>query len=376
MLQSNPAQNTRLREILTSAVFVIILGGFIILNRVIIPPEKSMSERRVLDTMPAFNLESVASAEFMDKFENYAADSFAFRDGLRTLRAVTVFDVFFQTDKEGLFIGDSGAGKFAKVNEKSYQLAANKISKITDDFLGGLNVYYSIIPDKSIYSGKFLPGFDADKAAQILADGLTGKPLTYIDLTASLSGDMFYKTDLHWDQSKLEPVLDKLESALDITVTRNFTVDKAGEFEGVYRGQIALPLGKDTIYSMTNDAIRGAQMKYLDDYTLEMTDGEIYSLEKYAGDDKYDYFLHGPTTLIEITNPANPNGRELYIFRDSFTSSLAPLLISAYSKITLIDLRYLNSVALPMFVSFKPDSDALFLYSSQVLNNAGTLLVS
>ena len=43
-----------------------------------------------------------------------------------------------------------------------------------------------------------------------------------------------------------------------------------------------------------------------------------------------------------IYNENSFNDKELIIFRDSFASSLTPLLIKYYSKITLIDNRYID----------------------------------
>ena len=49
--------------------------------------------------------------------------------------------------------------------------------------------------------------------------------------------------------------------------------------------------------------------------------------------------------MITIENPQAPGtdaeGRELVVFRDSFGSSLLPLMISGYEKITIFDIRYL-----------------------------------
>lgn len=59
--------------------------------------------------------------------------------------------------------------------------------------------------------------------------------------------------------------------------------------------------------------------------------------------DAYDLFLTGAAAFLILENKNNLGGRELVIFRDSFASSLAPLLMEGYSKITLIDLRYLSS---------------------------------
>jgi len=61
------------------------------------------------------------------------------------------------------------------------------------------------------------------------------------------------------------------------------------------------------------------------------------------------------------------NSRELILFRDSFGSSIAPLLLDGYSKITLVDTRYIHPDLLGKFVDFR-GCDVLFLYSILVLN--------
>ena len=88
--------------------------------------------------------------------------------------------------------------------------------------------------------------------------------------------------------------------------------------------------------------------------------------------DAYDVFMGGASALQIVENPENKSGRELIVFRDSFASSLVPLLLEGYSKITLIDLRYMSSSLLPELVTFA-DQDVLFLYSTLVFNNSAML---
>ena len=85
-----------------------------------------------------------------------------------------------------------------------------------------------------------------------------------------------------------------------------------------------------------------------------------------------EMFLSGPLSLVTIENPKCTSGKELIIFRDSFASSIAPLLAEGYTKITLADIRYLRSDFLDRFIAFK-DQDVLFLYSTLVLNNSKSL---
>ncbi|MGL6216636.1 MAG: DHHW family protein, partial [Lacrimispora sphenoides] len=71
----------------------------------------------------------------------------------------------------------------------------------------------------------------------------------------------------------------------------------------------------------------------------------------------------------EITNPNVKNGKELVIFRDSFGSSLAPLLLDGYSKVTMVDIRYIASDLVGDYITFD-DQDVLFVYSTSVLNSS------
>ncbi|MDR0858709.1 MAG: hypothetical protein LBN97_06755 [Oscillospiraceae bacterium] len=376
-------KSKKIREILTASVFILFLGGFFILHFLIKPPEVSLSERRQLAKMPEFSAETLKSAKFMDSFEDYAADSFTFRDALRTVRAFSVLDIFRLSDKSGLYYDSAvGAGKIEKLNESEARKSAEKIKKIVQS-LEGLNIYYSVVPDKSVYAERDLPGFDPLRAKEILAEILGD--YKYIDLSDALNAESFYRTDLHWDQTKIasaaNKILDEMYpawSAISAVNPEIYDVITAGKFQGVYTGQLALPLAPDILtYYKGSDWL----VKYANEKTLELEEGPLYDVEAFAGRDPYDIFLRGAQpfiTLERLDADGNPaaDGKELYIFRDSFTSSLAPLLAVYYSKVTLIDLRYLDSRVLPLLTEFTSGADVLFLYSSQVLNNSSILLVS
>ena len=77
-------------------------------------------------------------------------------------------------------------------------------------------------------------------------------------------------------------------------------------------------------------------------------------------------------SLLRLENPNAETDRELIVFRDSFGSSLMPLLAEAYASITLVDIRYLPAARLGTLLDFH-GQDVLFLYSVPVLNNSDTL---
>jgi hypothetical protein len=123
------------------------------------------------------------------------------------------------------------------------------------------------------------------------------------------------------------------------------------------------------MYYLTNKAIEDAAV--FDYQSNEFS--KVYALELFSGMDSYDVFLSGAKPLITIYNEGCKNNKELLLFRDSFGSSIAPLLLEGYSKITLIDLRYISTDLLESYIDFTQDQDVLFLYNTQVLNNSSML---
>ena len=89
----------------------------------------------------------------------------------------------------------------------------------------------------------------------------------------------------------------------------------------------------------------------------------------------YDIFLSGATAYEEIINNNIESDKELIIFRDSYTSSFAPLMLNGYKKITLIDLRYGYLEQLMEKIEIK-NQDVLFLYSTSLINGSDVLRVS
>ena len=359
-----------LKEILSSAVFILIIGGFFALNIVTPEPTVLLSERRVPAKLPELTVDALLSGSFMGKFDGYAADRFVFRDTFRRIHAFMTLDVYMLSDKAGLYRSKAvGAGEFRAINETSFRQTTERIKRAADSFEGlDMNIYYSIVPDKSIYAEMYLPGFDISTAESLLF-GLMGE-YEYIRLAGELSAESFYKTDLHWNQVEIRGMADYILEAMDAGHTPDVLQRVlAGEFSGVYAGQLALPIDMDAMEYLD---VPGLSVRYLNEKTLEFESGPVYDTERFNGVDPYDLFLRGPQPLIVIENENAPD-RELYLFRDSFGSSLAPLLATAYSKVTIIDLRYIHFMMLDMFVEWSEGADVLFIFSSQIFNNPSVL---
>jgi len=355
-----------LREIIACVIFIAFIGTFFILNFIIPEPAVLVSERRVPAQFPEVSLNAISTGTFMSGFDSYAADRFVFRDTFRMIHAFQILDLYQQTDKSGIYRCNSvGVGEFRRVDTTSFRQTAERIQRAAATLDGmNMNIYYSIVPDKSAFAERYYPGFDLAVAEPILFDVLGDH--NYIRVMEALSADVFYKTDLHWDQSRISGVTSHLLSSMGANAAlSNFPQVTVGNWNGVYAGQLALPVNPDV---MTYVDVPGLRVSYLNDRTLEFEEGPVYDVDRFSGVDPYDMFLRGPQPLIIIENDSAPE-RELFLFRDSFGSSLAPLMMEAYSKITVIDLRYINLQVLNMFFEFTPGSDVLFIFSSQIFNN-------
>lgn len=332
----------------------------------------SDSERRKLEQLPEFTKETVLNGTFMDAFEGYAADQFPVRETFRQLKSISALYAFGQKDIHGIY---QKAGHLSKIdyplNETSLERAADKFAWIYETYLSGTktNVYFSIIPDKNTFLGEDGDSLCLDyEELYEFMQNRTGQ-MEYIDIADLLELDDYYRTDLHWRQEKITDVADRLAEHMGVSLLDSYE-EKVLEtpFYGVYSAQAALGnVGERLVYLDTEIFNSCVVYDYENDRKIA-----VYDMEKAAGKDAYEIFLSGALSLITIENPEAVSEKELILFRDSFGSSLAPLLISGYSKITLVDIRYLSSAFLDKWITFD-DQDVLFLYSTLVLNHSETL---
>lgn len=362
------------KNIAVTVCFSLLLVGLMIANFALPDTEISLSERRKLKQLPTFSWSELEDGGLFSDFETYLQDQFVLRDELRGLKAFTRLRLMLQMDNNGIFlIGDDIFKLEYKLDEGAVSYAADKINSVcaTYGLFDGHTVAFALIPDKNYYSAAqngYLT-LDYVKLQQLLETGLSDK-IVRVDLTDTLSADSYYRTDLHWKQSEILGTADRLLAALGNEASPvKYTAHALTPFRGSYYGQAALGVKPDELVYLSSDTIDGCTVY---NYETKAETG-VYVTEKFDGTDPYDVYLSGAVTLLEITNPACTNGKELVIFRDSFGSSIAPLLIESYEKITLVDLRYISSQLLGDYIDFSAGQDVLFLYSASVLNSGRVL---
>ncbi len=334
------------------------------------PSDYSETERRSLEAFPELSLKTLINGDFMGKFEDYSTDQFPLRDWFRKLKAFSSMYVFNESDNNGYYIKDGSVSRTEyPLNPIDLDHAVERFSWIHDRYLNENNhVYVSVIPDKNTFAANdssYLT-MDYDALYSHIKDG-TAAFAEYIDITDLLVLSDYYNTDTHWRQEKIVDVAKALANAMGTDIPEDYTENTLDvPFYGVHFKQSAMPFLKpDTIKYLTNDTIEGFEVYDLQN-AKQMA---VYDMEKANGDDPYEMFLSGSLSLITINNPNAANDKELVIFRDSFGSSISPLLAQGYAKVTIVDIRYIMSMTLGNFVDFE-NADVLFLYSSLVLNSS------
>lgn len=349
---------------------VILVGGM--LAHVLLPDGTvSRAERRKLAQMPTLTAQSISSGTYAQDLETYLLDQFPLRDGLRTVKALFSYYVLGQKDNNGVYLEEGSASKLdAQLDEKQVAYFVKKFKTLHKELFPDSNVWCAVVPDKNYYltEGTSYPRMDYDALFDTVREGLSWA--TYVDLTKALTAEDYYKTDSHWRQERLCAVRETLAQAMGLTLPDwdGYEAAELSGFYGVYYGQAALPMAAERLQYLENAATRAATV------TGPELQGEqgVYAPEKFSNLDGYDVFLHGAQAIVTVENPLAETQRELVIFRDSYGSSLAPLLLDGYSKVTLVDIRYVASQYLDQLVDFY-GQDVLILYSTTVINTASIL---
>ena len=329
----------------------------------------SDAERRPLEQFPEISGETLLSGQFMKDFADYAVDQFPMRDSFRTLNAYLTYYLLGKGDNNGIYLHDGYAARMEyPLNETSLNNAIARFTELYERYLTGCDVRFALVPDKSYYLAEEAGALamDYDALYERMAAELPWAEL--IDLRSSLTIDDYYRTDTHWRQEQILPAAEMIAESLGCTVPEFTLCQVDRPFYGVYYGQAALPMEPDTMYYLTNAVLEGCTVKCHDNGST----AGVIDLTKLGSKDLYDIFLSGGAAVLEITNPAGEAGRELIVFRDSFGSSLVPLLLSDYETVWVLDTRYVNPAMLESFVEFQ-SQDVLFLYSTLILNSSGAL---
>lgn len=355
--------NDKIKDIVVTLVFLFIIISLFFINVIKKDTDISIAERRKLATMPELTTKSLFDGTYFKKFDSYVTDQFIKRDTFRKIK----IDIELSTKGEynNLYMYDDYiVEEIFPLNTNSINNLTNKINYIKKTYLNNnSNIYYTIIPDKNYFVNNGNLKLDYNKLQDMMKNNLTN--LNYINIFDKLTLDNYYKTDTHWKQEDLFDVANTIANQMKFDITNNNVINTVTTFKGSYAGRLSVTKDIDTIKTISNPSTLNSSVYNYE--TKKYT--KIYDYDKLKSLDKYDIYLSGASSIIDIVNPTSNSNKELIVFRDSYGSSLIPLLIEGYKKITVIDIRYVSSRILNNYIKFN-NQDVLFMYSILTINNS------
>ena len=344
-------------------IFIIYILTFSILGIIFKDKEISFQERRKLETFPKFTLTS----EYVNNLDKYLLDHFPFRETFRSIKANFNYKILNKLDNNNIYLLNNSIYKSNyPTNKKSISNFINKINQTKNYLTKENNTYIMIIPDKNYYlDSEYFLHIDYD----YIYNEINNLNINTIDIRNILTLEDYYQTDTHWKQENLDKVVETMNNKMNFNYRKmNYQENIYKNFYGVYYGESAINRNQEELTYLTNNNLSNLTVNYLENKNLH----SIYNLDKLTSLDSYEVYLDGASSFIEIYNNNSLSDKELVIFRDSFASSITPLLTPYYKKITLIDNRYINSANYLNLIEFN-NQDILYMYSTLIINNSSSL---
>ena len=194
--------------------------------------------------------------------------------------------------------------------------------------------------------------------------------ISTIDCLSFLSGHkddyVFYRTDHHWTSQGAYYAYCAAAKALGYSSygQESFNIETASSS---FRG---------TLYSKTLDnSVTPDMINYYHLATgepkVKMTvfDGSketeydsLYVRSFLDVKDKYSSFTGSNAPIVDIETNVD-NGKSLLLIKDSYAHSLVPFLVNHYSRITMVDMRYINT-DLNQFIDLDSYQQTLFMFNT------------
>lgn len=330
-------------EIINAAVFFAIIAVIAIVSFILPKKEYSELENRYLAKAPKLSADAYFSGEYTRRLSEYLDDSFPLRKnwislhtGLELLQG--------RRQVNGVYIAKDRMLEIADPIELSSLDESLEAIRGFSEVMG--NVHIMLIPTAAQIYSDILPkdtaALNQKELIEYAYDKLSGAARTvnvYNSLRAEREEYIYYRTDHHW--TSLGAYIGYKEAAKSLGFTpaglERFNIRHASHsFLGsLYSKALYSKIEPDTIDFYT--PISGTARLETDD---ENAGGRVFAEAYLAQKDKYLCYLGKNTAKASIYSGAE--GGRLLIIKDSYANCLAPFLCEHYSRIDLIDLRYMT----------------------------------
>ncbi|MCL1788822.1 MAG: DHHW family protein [Oscillospiraceae bacterium] len=320
---------------------------------------------------------NIKSKQFMNGFDSWFADRFILREDwivlqneLETLQGKTEINgVFIVGDKMlQSWRGDSeGPGADIGPTLNSVDGFAKKTAEQY-----GTESYIMLVPTAQEIYADLLPANaqPGNQAALIKHCYDHLEHLTSVGVMTYLSENsdryIYYRTDHHW--TTYGAYWGYYAAAKNMGITPyelgRFNIEHAAsDFRGtLFSKTLNFRITPDVIqfYTLSCDTENTTRLQINNGNEITEYDS-LYLREYLDKKDKYAAFMGLNSPIMDVFTDVD-NGKSLLIFKDSFAHCMIPFLANHYSRITVLDMRYINT-DIEEFVALGDYGEILFVYS-------------
>lgn len=365
--------------VLTAFLGLSILAGLLWLT---VGPKSQFSENenRMLQTFPELQLSDFVDGSYMKSVESYVCDQFPLRDQFVDLCTRTQLsigktelnpDYSTQPAKAGVYFGKSGHLYEPTLPDTNETFAKNADAFGTFVKKEWISFYMLAVPSAAQEQPENLPPHAApgDQLGDFRSlERKVGSSGHIVDLfpllTLKTAGDVYFKTDHHWNMKGAYIGYQALIQAMGEprVPLSNYTMHTASQpFYGTL-------YSKAVFSGQQADSFSYPVWNGMNAVTVQIGSNQsqgIYHTEFLNHKDKYSVYFGGNPAVAVIRNPSAPNGK-LLLMKDSFANSMIPYLCRNFSEIHMVDLRYFNQ-DLAEYISRNGIRKAAAVYSIQQL---------
>lgn len=328
-------------------VFIAVLTLFLVINVIMPDREFSDKENRSLTQSPAITLRTIANGKYMEEFESWQSDQFAFRQFWVTLKTKISY-IEGERESNGVYRGKNHCllEEIKVPDEESLEEnleAINTFQMTYED----IPMYVCLVPNAANVWEEKLPALAAtrDQDKQLaLAKGKLNETINWVDMKKNLEKhkdqEIYYHTDHHWTtlgayygyQVFAQAAglnTEKIEAMKPYAATAEFngTLSSVSGYESGY---------EEPIYFYYSEEMPEVVVHYVEQQTKTST---LYDRSKLNEKDKYAMFLGGNYPLIDIRTTAESE-EVLLVLKDSYANCFLPFLTDGYREIVVVDPRY------------------------------------
>ncbi len=373
-------------EKLSIGLFAFIVLGISISTTVLPKKESSENENRDLAEFPSLIDERKLETDgffgaikwnylvereensFMDDFETYFSDHLVGRD-LWVEAANTLSRLSGKQEINGVYTVDNQMIQaFREYNKEETAKSLAAVESFAERF-PDIPMSFMLSPTSQEMYKEKLPSYAGLLSEKEFIEECYSQleKVTAIDTLSYLSEHkneyIYYRTDHHWTSLGAYYAYCSAAKAMGYTPygINSFNVETVStDFRGtLYSKTLDSRVPADTIdYYHFADGDPAVKMTCIDGTKTTEYDS-LYVREFLNVKDKYSSFTGSNVPIVDIKTDVE-NGKSLLVIKDSYAHSLVPFLAKHYSRITMIDMRYINT-SLNNFINVSDYDQALFV---------------